>query len=598
MTLLYTFSELAAPSSGVIQASDGNFYGTTYYGGGGSCTSGCGTIFKITPEGTLTTLNSFAGTNGTGPAPGGLVQATDGNFYGTTLGGGTGTAYGYDGNGTVFEITPGGALTMLYSFCAQTNCTDGGGPTTLIQGADGNLYGTTIYGGAYGNGAVFKITTGGTLTTIYSFCAQHGCADGSEPTGLMQAADGSFFGTTLHGGGDAVGTIFEITAGELTTIHKFAGPAGSYPGGANPSAGVMQAADGSFYGTTTYGGTSSNCSDGCGTIFTLSVTATKSATSAAISSSPNPSTYGQTITFTATVTSSGGTPPNTETVTFYNGLNVLGTAPMTGGIASLTTSALQSGIHTITAAYLGDANFTASTSPVLEQVVDTSSQSATTTALASSLNPSIYGQEVTWTVTVTTSGKTTPTGKVNLNWGSDYIGTATLNSSGVATLTKSKLSADLYPLFAVYAGDTNNGPSASPILNQVITQTTSHHHFIPEPIHRRSVSNLHRQNHLADHDSHWPRDLHGREDDARDGRTHERQSNLDDVHAIRGLNHSNRDVSVELRYLGEFSLGSPGGQSIAVGSAAGGGRTSAAMSDNRYYVKRQSHIKKSTQSTL
>jgi Bacterial Ig-like domain (group 3)/Beta-propeller repeat len=199
----------------------------------------------------------------------------------------------------------------------------------------------------------------------------------------------------------------------------------------------------------------------------------KSFTSTALVSNLNPSVYGQPITFTATVTSTGGTPPNGETVTFYNGLNVLGTAPMTGGIAALTNSSMGSGMHTISAAYLGDANFTGSTSPALEQAVDTSSQSATTTALTSSLNPSIYGQKVTWSATVTTSGKATPTGKVNFNWGSYSIGTTTLNSSGVATLTRSNLAANTYPLFAVYTGDVNNGPSASPILNQVITQATS-----------------------------------------------------------------------------------------------------------------------------
>jgi uncharacterized repeat protein (TIGR03803 family) len=250
----------------VIQASNGNLYGTTYGGGA----FGDGTAFEMTAAGTLTTLSSFAGTNGIGP--GGLVQATDGNFYGTTLYGGAGSAYGLDGNGTVFEITPGGTLATLYSFCAQTNCTDGGGPTTLIQAADGNFYGTTLYGGAHAEGTVFEITAAGALTTIYSFCAAHSCSDGSEPTGLMQAADGNFYGTTLHGGGHEVGTIFEIKAGELTTIYNFARSGGS---GANSSSGVMQAADGSFYATTTYGGTSSNCSDGCGTVFTFGLPADK-----------------------------------------------------------------------------------------------------------------------------------------------------------------------------------------------------------------------------------------------------------------------------------------------------------------------------------
>jgi uncharacterized repeat protein (TIGR03803 family) len=262
MTLLYTFTEPGGPSAGVIQASDGNFYGTTESGG----TFGSGTIFKLTPAGVLTTLYSFAGTNS--PAPGALVQATDGNFYGTTGYGGAGSAYGLDGNGTVFEFTSAGALTTLYSFCAQTNCADGGGPAALIQAADGNFYGATLYGGTHGNGTVFKLSTGGTLTTIYSFCADPNCSDGAEPTGLMQAADGNFYGTTLYGGGAGIGTIFEIIDGNLTTIHKSSHAAApSY--GANPSAGVMQAADGSFHGTTIYGGTSSNCSDGCGTVFTF-----------------------------------------------------------------------------------------------------------------------------------------------------------------------------------------------------------------------------------------------------------------------------------------------------------------------------------------
>jgi hypothetical protein len=190
-------------------------------------------------------------------------------------------------------------------------------------------------------------------------------------------------------------------------------------------------------------------------------------------SSPNPSIYGQSITFTATVTSTGGIPPNGETVTFYNGLNVLGTGSLTAGVASLIYSKLVAGISTVTAAYLGDANFTGSTSPALLQVVDDAGQSTTTTTLASSLNPSIYGQKVTLTATVTTSGKTTPTGRVNFKWNSYSLGEVTLNSSGVATFTKSNLNADTYPLLAEYLGDTNNGPSASPIVNQVVTQATS-----------------------------------------------------------------------------------------------------------------------------
>jgi hypothetical protein len=198
------------------------------------------------------------------------------------------------------------------------------------------------------------------------------------------------------------------------------------------------------------------------------------ATTTTLVSSLNPSLVGQPITFTATVSSTAGTPPNGETITFYNGSAVLGTALLSGGTASLTTSSLQPGIYTITASYIGDSNFAASTSPALRQVVNSTTKSATSTTFTSSLNPAIYGQKVTWTATVTTSGSSTPTGKVSFTWNGIWtIGSGTLNASGVATLTDPVLNADSYPLTAVYKGDANNLGSTSAILNQVITQTTS-----------------------------------------------------------------------------------------------------------------------------
>lgn len=197
------------------------------------------------------------------------------------------------------------------------------------------------------------------------------------------------------------------------------------------------------------------------------------ATTTTLVSSRNPSLVGQAVTFTAAVSSTAGTPPNGETVTFYNGSAVLGTGALSGGIASLTTSSLPVGTFTITASYGGDTNFAASTSPGLRQVVNSTTKSATSTVLVSSLNPSIYGQRVTWTATVTTSGSVTPTGKVNFRWDGYSLGTATLNASGVATLSKSNLNVYTYPLTAVYSGDANNTGSTSPILNQVVKETTS-----------------------------------------------------------------------------------------------------------------------------
>jgi uncharacterized repeat protein (TIGR03803 family) len=177
----------ANPIAGLVQGINGQFYGTTSGGQG----NGYGTVFTITATGTLTTLYFFCSkpncTDGYEPYAG-LIQATDGNFYGTTAGG------GINGLGTVFKITPSGTLTTLHSF----DGTDGTSPYgTLVQGANGKFYGTTVYGGANGDGTVFKITPGGTLTILHSF----DLTDGGYPTaGLIQASNGQLYGTTYSVG--------------------------------------------------------------------------------------------------------------------------------------------------------------------------------------------------------------------------------------------------------------------------------------------------------------------------------------------------------------------------------------------------------------
>lgn len=228
------------PWATLVQGRDGNFYGTTQNGGNTACSSGCGTIFRITPNGKLI-MFSFNGTNGSQPFAG-LVQAANGDFYGVTLTGGTGNA------GTVFKFTLSGQLTTLVSFDGS----NGDGPTgTLIQASDGNFYGTTQSGGSLGQGTVFKMTPSGTLTTLHSF---NGGSDGVAPVaGLIQATDGNLYGTTW---GDAyqnlnVGTVFKIAlSGTLTTLHSF-----QTTDGANPQGGLVQATDGNFYGATEEGGT-------------------------------------------------------------------------------------------------------------------------------------------------------------------------------------------------------------------------------------------------------------------------------------------------------------------------------------------------------
>jgi uncharacterized repeat protein (TIGR03803 family) len=215
LTTLYTFcsqggscTDGALPYAGLIQAIDGNFYGTTGYGGipGMGC-SACGTVFKITPAGTLTTLHLFDGVDGALPYAA-LVEATDGTFYGTTGYGGT------TGLGTIFKITPRGTLTTLYSFCSQCNANGYTPAAALIQATDGNFYGTASTGANNLAGTIFRIASSGTLTTLYRFCSQGGgCSDGANPNGRIQDTSGNFYGTTGGGGGDIPGTVFGLSVG-------------------------------------------------------------------------------------------------------------------------------------------------------------------------------------------------------------------------------------------------------------------------------------------------------------------------------------------------------------------------------------------------
>jgi uncharacterized protein (TIGR03437 family) len=272
LTTLYNFSgdtHGGANPNRLTQGRDGNIYGITLQGG----KYRLGAVFKITPAGVFTTLFSFGSNTTDGSSTlGWLVQADDGNFYGTTNRDG---AHLY---GTVFRITPTeGDLTTIYSFGAvigtYSSAADGAYPSSgLTLGTDGSLYGTTSTGGANSAGAVFKITKAGALSVLYNFCATQlpNCAtDGYSPySGVIQAADGNLYGTALQGGAQNYGTIFKVTRnGEFTLLHSFA----SKPDGYSPAGGLVQGADGNIYGTTEIGG-ATNISQG--TVFRLQLTTT------------------------------------------------------------------------------------------------------------------------------------------------------------------------------------------------------------------------------------------------------------------------------------------------------------------------------------
>jgi uncharacterized repeat protein (TIGR03803 family) len=251
----------AQPVAGLVQGSDGYFYGTTSSGG----TNGLGTVFKISAAEGYTSLYSFSGTNDGANPLAALVQGSNGYFYGTTENGGR------HGDGTVFQISTNGALATLYSF---TGGNDGAWPYGgLVQGSDGYFYGTTDGGGttnlnvygSYGYGTVFKINTNGVLASLYTFGNVYEDGANSQ-AGLVQGSDGYFYGTTSLGGMTnfgGSGTVFQIsTNGALATLYSFTGG----NDGAWPYGGLVQGSDGYLYGTTEGGG-----EGGSGTVFRLTI---------------------------------------------------------------------------------------------------------------------------------------------------------------------------------------------------------------------------------------------------------------------------------------------------------------------------------------
>lgn len=267
-------------SGALTLGSDGNFYGVTRFGGTnltGSTnvgTNGCGTIFKMTPGGTFTTLVNFTGTNGAAPGAGptgGLVQWSDGNFYGTTRYGGT------NDQGTIFRMTTNGSLTSLLSFLPLvpngdttngnfgTNATGAQPISGLVPGLDGNLYGSAPYGGLGGEGIVFRFNPNGTFTNIYSFTplvptesSRPTNYDGSQIAGnLTPGPGGVFYATPSNGGAHGAGTIVTITTnGALTTLYSFSSLVASENTEGGDPFGATFGSDGNLYGVNYIGGAS------------------------------------------------------------------------------------------------------------------------------------------------------------------------------------------------------------------------------------------------------------------------------------------------------------------------------------------------------
>jgi len=271
ITPLFSFNGTngAYPQGGLVQDAQGKLYGCTQFGGAGYSAGNPshGTVFKVDTNGAIVWSATFYGTNGDSPV--GITIASDGNLYGTTANG------GQSDNGTIFRVTPDGTLTMLYSF---SGAADGGSPQAgLVQGRDGSLYGTAEFEGPHSEGVVFRITTTGVYSVAYAFGQVSSSTsgqflDGANPTAaLVQGTDGNFYGTTASGGTNGFGTVFSLSPqGALTPIYSFGAiqDASKHPlDGSNPSAALRQASDGLFYGTTPSGGANDVSTGGDGTIF-------------------------------------------------------------------------------------------------------------------------------------------------------------------------------------------------------------------------------------------------------------------------------------------------------------------------------------------
>ncbi len=479
----------SGPLAGLVQGTDGNLYGTTRHGGAANGASSNGVIYKVTTSGTYTQLHQFCSTvncpDGAAPV-GPLVEFSDGNFYGMTATGGAHNA------GTIFKITPAGSLTTLYSF---TGGADGGAPAgALVVGSDGNFYGATNLGGstpAYGT--AFKMTPAGTLTTLYTFIDFFG-GDTNPLSGLVQASDGNFYGTT-SGLVDTAGKVYEVAVSPalappvqltftpatvaanatatlnwkvlnafsktlqtcyayLPGTHTGAGTwtglqAGTYSAGTKlltGSASVTPTAAGTYTYALTCGGQESGFA-------TLVVTgAGKVAPSVSLSANPNPATVGQPITITATASGSGATP--TGSVTFKYGAVSLTTLPLSSGAASFSpsTATLPAGNYVLTASYAGDANYNAAVSA---GYTVTLTKRTPTVSLSATPNPAPVGQALTITATAAGSGAV-PTGTVSFKYGALTLATLPL-TAGTASFSPSTatLPVNTYDLTATYNGDAN-----------------------------------------------------------------------------------------------------------------------------------------------
>lgn len=560
-TPLYSFCSEAncadgeLPNASLIQAADGNFYGSTSAGGAGNA----GTLFKLSPAGSLTVLNTpgngayLSGAGGTGPnlTQGGdgyfyvsvngtsegivklsssgsetvlanqvyssvLIEGSDGNFYGASYyDSPVETACGGASCGTIIKITPAGDVSVIYTFCSLANCADGWGLAVgLVEGSDGNLYGATEYGGSDNTGTIFKLSKSGTLTTLYNICSVSDCPEGGyNASALVEGSDGNFYGTMAKGLGTATwGTIFAISpTGDFTTLYYpctsgdctghanvsglFAGsdgnlygvgatgfyqvtPAGQVAYLFNPPCGgfscgtyfqtpLVQGDDGNFYGVSFEGGTGEECTDnayGCGVVYKVAFSPALAApvqlTLSAITSGagqPIAITWKALNTFSNTM----------QQCYLFQSLN--GTISPLGKLSGTLTNQVFGGTVNITPSVAGVYGYAVTCggqeSSSLSYIGIGEAKAPTATGLTTT-SPVALGSTVTLTAAPTTAEFIgTITGSITFTSGSVTLGTVALGSNGSASLsvTAAGVPTGTYPITATYSGNTNYQASSSTV---------------------------------------------------------------------------------------------------------------------------------------
>jgi len=363
----------------------------------------------------------------------------------------------------VYRISEAGVFQKLHELTRAEGYAHTG---ELIQARDGSFYGTARAGGAYsspaGNfegGTIFKFTPGAdeassVYTTLYSF-AENDPAGGEPYAGLVQGSDDLLYGTTIRGGANGIGALFNVTTtGSVTALAPFD------PLTARQSMGeLIEGSPGQLLGTTAFGGSAGEA----GVVFRFTF---GNATTTSLNASPTASLFGQPVTLAASVAASSGTPSGE--VKFFDDTTSLGNANLASGQAAFATTALGVGAHSITATYGGDGTFLESTSSAISVTV---SRAATTTTLTSSANPSRSKQSVTFTATVSavSPGAGTAKGQVQFLDGKKKLGTGTL-VNGVATLQLAFNGMGSHDLKATYAGDLNFTGSTSATLTQNVNK--------------------------------------------------------------------------------------------------------------------------------